>query len=111
MHTMKVQTKYYRLLKSGQKTIELRLFDEKRQQIKIGDMIQFSDLSNLQDTFTAKVIALHRAPNFNVLTHSIQTSRAGFSSPGELVQVMEQFYSPEMQQQYGVIGIEVELVS
>ena len=46
MHKMKVQTKYYNLLKSGKKVVELRLFDEKRQQIKIGDEILFSNLSD-----------------------------------------------------------------
>ena len=46
MHTMKVQTKYYNLLKAGIKTVELRLWDEKRQLIKVGDEIIFSDLSN-----------------------------------------------------------------
>ena len=53
MHTMNVKTKYYNLLKSGKKIIELRLFDEKRQKIKIGDEILFSDSSNQDDNFKA----------------------------------------------------------
>ena len=51
MHNMSVKEKYYNLLKSGKKTIELRLFDEKRQKIKIGDIIEFSNASNADDTF------------------------------------------------------------
>ena len=110
MHNMKVQTKYYQLLKSGKKNIELRLFDEKRQLIQVNDIIQFSDLSNPEDTFTARVIALHRAPDFKVLINSIHPQQAGFDSPDELIQIMEQFYSPEMQQQYGVVGIEIQVL-
>lgn len=52
---MNVKTKYYNLLKSGSKTIELRLFDEKRKKIKVGDNIIFANASNSNDTFTAVV--------------------------------------------------------
>ena len=64
---MKVQTKYYNLLKSGKKVVELRLFDEKRQQIKIGDEIVFSNLSDTNDSFVARVINLNRAESFDKL--------------------------------------------
>jgi len=108
MHTMKVQTKYYNLLKTGQKTIELRLYDEKRQLIHIGDTILFSDLSNQTDNFSATVLNLHKAQNFDDLCSKISPIQAGFSSKEELLQTMTTFYSPENQQKYGVIGIEVK---
>ncbi len=108
MHTMKVQTKYYQLLKSGIKTIELRLFDEKRQQIKVGDQIAFSDLSNLNDTFVAQVLALHRASSFDELCKIIQPAQAGFSTKKELMDCLQKFYTPENQQKYGVVGIEIK---
>ncbi len=38
-HEMKLQDKYYNYILNGTKRIELRLYDEKRQQIKIGDII------------------------------------------------------------------------
>ena len=41
MHKLNVKEKYYNMLKSGTKTIELRLFDEKRRKIKVGDTIEF----------------------------------------------------------------------
>lgn len=109
MHTMKVQTKYYNLLKAGKKTIELRLYDEKRQLIQIGDSILFSDLSNPDDTFTATVLNLHRAQNFDELCDKITISQAGFNSKEELVQTMNTFYSQENQQKFGVVGIEVKV--
>ena len=39
------------MLKQGTKTIELRLFDDKRKNIKVGDIIEFSNNSNAEDTF------------------------------------------------------------
>ena len=110
MHTMKVQTKYYNLLKNGIKTIELRLWDEKRQQIKVGDKITFSDLSDPADTFIAEVIALHRAPSFDELCDTIQPQQAGFSTKEELINCLQEFYTPEAQQQYSVVGIEVRRI-
>ena len=108
MHTMKVQTKYYLLLKSGVKTVELRLMDEKRQLIQVGDCITFSDLSNPADTFVAKVVTLHHSPSFDKLCDTISPQQAGFSTKQELLDCLQEFYTLEAQQKYGVVGIEVK---
>ena len=110
MHKMKVQTKYYNLLKSGKKVVELRLFDEKRQQIKIGDDILFSNLSDTNDSFVARVINLHRAESFDKLCHIITPAQAGFTSKEELITVLQEFYTPDSQQKYGVLGIEIKKI-
>ena len=110
MHTMNVKTKYYNLLKSGEKTIELRLFDEKRQKIKIGDEILFSDSSNQDDNFKATVLNLHRAESFTELCKIITPGQAGFSSEEELIKVLEEFYTPSAQKKFGVVGIEIKKV-
>ena len=110
MHNMKVQTKYYRLLKSGIKTVELRLMDEKRRLIKVGDQITFSDLSNPADTFTAQVLALHRADSFDALCDIISPAQAGFTTKEELINCLKEFYTPEAQTQYGVVGIEIKRI-
>lgn len=108
MHKMKVQTKYYNLLKSGKKVVELRLFDEKRQKIKIGDEIVFSNLSDTNDSFVARVINLHRAESFDKLCQIITPEQAGFSSKEELISVLEEFYTPSAQKKFGVVGIEIK---
>ena len=40
-HRMNLQSKYFDFIKDGTKRIELRLYDKKRQQIEIGDIIEF----------------------------------------------------------------------
>ena len=40
-HTMKLNDAPYDMIKSGQKTVELRLYDEKRRMISVGDEIEF----------------------------------------------------------------------
>ena len=42
LHKMKLNSKPFESIKSGSKTIELRLNDEKRQQVSVGDFIEFS---------------------------------------------------------------------
>ena len=42
IHKMHLQPQFFNFIKSGIKTIELRLYDEKRQQIHLGDTIEFT---------------------------------------------------------------------
>jgi ASC-1-like (ASCH) protein len=107
---MSVKTKYYNLLKANKKTIELRLFDEKRQNIKVGDKIIFSDSCDKTETFNAVVINLHRAKNFEELSNIIMPEQAGFSSAKELIQTLENFYSLAFQEKFGVVGIEIKKI-
>ena len=52
-HEMNLQDKYFDFILNGTKRIELRLNDEKRQQIKIGDTIIFHNEQG--ETFSAEV--------------------------------------------------------
>ena len=110
MHKLNVKEKYYNMLKQGTKVIELRLFDDKRKKINIGDVIEFSNNSNIEDTFLAQVVKLHRADNFEVLCHKIDCHNAGFDTNQELMKVLEEFYSLERQKELGVVGIEIKKI-
>ena len=55
---MNLQPKYFDFMKEGPKRIELRLYDEKRSQIELGDIIEFSKSEN--DKLKAEVIGLLR---------------------------------------------------
>ena len=105
---MLLSVQYYNLLKSGVKTVELRLWDEKRRLIKVGDEITFFDLSNPEENFVAKVVALHRADSFDKLCDIIHPQQAGFSTKEALLNCLQEFYTPEAQEKYGVVAIEVE---
>ena len=108
MHKLNVKAKYYNMLKSGTKTIELRLYDDKRKNIKIGDYIEFANNSDADDKFTAQVINLHRAGNFVELCKKIDCRNAGFATQDELIKVLEEFYSLDRQNELGVVGIEIK---
>lgn len=112
LHKMKLKQEPFDKIKNGTKTIELRLYDEKRQQVKCGDLIEFSLLGNLEEKITTRVIALHRFDNFQKLYAVLPKEKLGYIAdeipdPNN----MDAYYSREKQTQYGVVGIEIEVVS
>lgn len=45
MHYMKLKDKPFEAIRQGIKTIELRLYDEKRQALAVGDMVEFTKMT------------------------------------------------------------------
>ena len=110
MHVMKLEDTYYNLLKSGKKTIELRLFDDKRQKIKLKDQITFFNIKNQNESLKTIVLNLYKAENFEKLCDVIDIFKTGFNSKEELVKVLLQFYPIQKQIQFGVLGIELKII-
>lgn len=111
-YEMTLQPKYYNFILNGTKRIEIRLFDEKRQQIKIGDTIKFLKEPNLNESFNAKIIGLLRYNTFEDMFRDFDVSVLSDKSmtKEELINTLEQFYTKEKQKQYGVLGIRIELI-
>ena len=111
-HEMKLQPKYYNFILNGTKRIEIRLYDEKRQQIKIGDVIKFLKEPVLNESFNAKVVGLLRYNSFEEMFKDFDISILSDESmtKDELISVLEQFYTKEKQEKYGVLGIKIELI-
>ena len=109
---MKLQPEYYNFILNGTKRIEIRLFDEKRQQIKIGDTIKFLKEPELKESFNAKVIGLLRYNSFDDMFKDFDISILSDKSMIKegLLGVLEQFYTKEKQKRYGVLGIRIELI-
>jgi ASC-1-like (ASCH) protein len=64
---MKLQSEPFGQIQSGTKKIEIRLFDEKRQKIHVGDTIFFSCMDNELDTIQTKVTDLVQFGTFKEL--------------------------------------------
>ena len=74
LHKMKLNESPFNRMKNGTKTIEIRLFDEKRQQIKVGDKIEFSKLPDLQEKLLVDVVELYREDTFENLFRKLYTN-------------------------------------
>ena len=106
IHRMKLNESPFERIKNGTKKIEFRLYDEKRQQIKIGDQIEFSKLPDLQEKLLVDVIELYKENTFEDLFRKL------YSDEEEIVrkaESMHEFYSIEKEQQYGVLGIGIKI--
>lgn len=96
---------------SGVKTIESRLYDEKRQTIQLGDTIVFTNRENTDQTISVKVIGLLRYETFHDLFAHNNPVKFGGESIEWLENQINEFYSIDDQREDGVIGIEFELIS
>lgn len=112
-HQLNLHARPFDMIRKGQKTIELRLYDEKRQQIQVGDTLVFTHSDDPARTLAAQVTALHRFPDFAALYAALPLDKCGYL-PEELSTAspedMNVYYSAEKQAKYGVVGIEITLV-
>ncbi len=111
-HTMKLMPSPFNMIRSGTKTIELRLYDSKRQKIQIGDNILFTNIDNPLETIEVKVVDLYIFNSFKALYSELPLSECGYTekdlktaSPHD----MDKYYTKEDQEKYGVIGIKISL--
>lgn len=109
-HYMSLSESAFTQIKSGEKTVELRLFDEKRQGVAVGDGIVFSLVDDATQVIKTTVLALHKFPNFNALFSAGMLEKSGFGgyTKEEAVACMRTYYTPEKEAKYGVLGIEIE---
>ena len=109
-HELKLQPRYYKYILGGTKDIEIRLYDEKRQKINIGDTIIFKKEPELNESFKVKVVGLLRYENFDGLFNDFTIDRLADKSmeKSELLEELEKFYTKEKQKEYGVLGIRIE---
>lgn len=107
---MNLQPKYFDFIKDGTKRIELRLYDEKRRLIQLGDIIEFAKSDD--EKFKAEVVGLLRYDSFADLFEDFDISILANASmtKQELLEVLGEFYTEEKQAEFGVIGIRIKLI-
>lgn len=108
MHLRNIDCSY---IKSGKKTIELRLFDEKRSAIEIGETIIFTNVDNSQDIFSVIVIGVSRFANFRDLLTQLDPIKCGWDEVidiEDMVKQMRVYYSEDEENKYGVVGLHLK---
>ena len=108
---MKLNDAPYQQIIKGEKTVEVRLYDEKRSKIQEGNRICFTHSENEKMQIEARVVALHRYNSFKELFENVGLDSCGFKgySVDEAVEAMKKYYTPEEESKYGVVGIEIIL--
>jgi len=106
VHNLQLAATPFEAIKNGTKTIESRLYDDKRRRIEIGDTIIFTNRENEQQTLAATVVALHRYATFHDLFSHNDPAKFGGPSVEWLENQINEFYSADAQKEHGVVGIE-----
>lgn len=107
---MKLSEEPFNKIAKGEKVIESRLYDEKRQQIAIGDEIEFNEINHPGRHVHTRVKELLRYESFKELFADHDPSLFGGESREFLLNEVKQFYSDEDEQKYGVVGIRIEVI-
>lgn len=109
-YEMKLNNGPYTSIKNGTKTIELRLNDEKRQLLKIKDMIEFTNRETLEQMLV-EIQNLYHYSSFEELYKHFDKVSMGYGEDDVAdPKDMEEYYSKEEQKKYGVLGIEIKKV-
>ena len=102
---MKLWNDSFEAIKNKTKTIEMRLNDEKRSNIKIGDIIEFTNTMTLEK-LKVKVDNIYKYANFEELYKhhdkiSIGYKEEEIANPNDMLM----YYKKEDVEKYGVLGI------
>ena len=111
IHKMNLNPEPFEMIRSSQKTIELRLNDEKRRMIQVGDRIEFTQ-TETGEKLIAEVAALHRFDSFAELYQKLPLLKCGYTEVDidtAKPEDMDLYYIPEQQSKYGVLGIEIKV--
>ena len=110
MAIMHLKEEPFNSIKNGTKTIEMRLFDEKRQQLKIGENIKFINNKTGEELLT-QIVNIHKFESFEELYKNFDKIKLGYKE-WEVAKSsdMLKYYPQSEQQKYGVVGIEIKLI-
>ena len=110
VHYMRLDRAFWSKVARGSKTVEMRLFDEKRRKIKAGDRIIFESNDPAGDRIEAEVLGTYVYPSFKALTEDFEPKSLGFAgrSSEQVSDFMNRFYPEESVRKYGTVAIKIK---
>ena len=112
-HQMRLLSEPFETMRSGSKVLEIRLNDEKRQKVKVGDTIIFYKLPEGREKLSVRVLELLHYKDFKSLYQDVPFHQLGCS--GKTMEWMLEntykIYTREQEEKYGALGIRIELLS
>ncbi len=95
---------------SGKKRVEVRLYEEKRRKIKVGDLIEFIKVPEQDETIRVEVTGLRTYKTFEAMYKDIPFEE--FDCEGwtmeEMVRGTYDIYSPQQEKEWGTLAIYIK---
>ncbi|KAA0967010.1 ASCH domain-containing protein [Sporosarcina sp. ANT_H38] len=110
VHQMGLYGEYFKAIKEGEKTVEVRLNDENRRGIKVADTIEFIRMPEQNETLKVQVTGLRRFDTFEEMYANIPFR--DFDCEGwsieEMVEGTYGIYTPEQEKLWGTLAITIK---
>ena len=104
-HYLNLNNEPFSLIKNGKKTVEMRLFDEKRQKIAPGDKLVFKNITT-NETLRVTVLKLERYRSFQDLYAHIPKNLLGYQGEETAnYRDMYRYYTEEAEKKHGVLAL------
>jgi len=106
-----VSLPWFNLIKEGKKSVEGRPNRKDFAQMKIGDRIEFFN-KELNENFMAEIVNVTHHKTFEemIKSNGIDNVLPGVRNLDEGVQVYMQYYTKEIEAEFGVVGIHVRIL-
>ncbi|MFD2211892.1 ASCH domain-containing protein [Virgibacillus halophilus] len=107
---MGLYSEYFQSIREGKKIVEVRLNDEKRRKIKVGDAIEFIKVPQQDEFLKVQVIDLKSYDTFEAMYNDIPPE--DFDCEGwtikEMIDGTYEIYTPEQEKEWGTLAIMIE---
>ena len=110
MFIMKLNAEMFEKVKSGKKTYEVRLLDEKRQKVGVGDTIIFKKQPELIDGVVVKVVEARVFQSFEQMAMTLSLASVGFENKDarQVARYYHKIYTKQEEEQYGVVAFKIQ---
>ena len=109
MHFLKLNPEPFESIKAKEKTVEMRLYDDKRRLIAPGDKITFTNI-NTQEQLICSVLKVNVFKNFSQLYSAYDKKAIGYKEWEDAKpEDMMQYYPLAKMQSNGVCAIEIKV--
>ncbi|MFB7159334.1 MULTISPECIES: ASCH domain-containing protein [unclassified Lysinibacillus] len=107
VHKMGLYGEYFQSILEGKKKVEVRLNDEKRRKIKVGDTIEFIKVPQQDETLQVQVTGVIKYDTFREMYEDIPFTE--FDCEGwtmkEMIDGTYEIYTPEQEKEWGALAI------
>ncbi len=102
---------YFKAIKEGNKKIEVRLNDEKRRKVNVGDTIEFIKVPEQDETLQVKVTDLKIYDTFQAMYEDIPFQDFGCEgwTMQEMIDGTYEIYTPEQEKEWGTLAITIKI--
>jgi ASC-1-like (ASCH) protein len=104
---MHINAASFEKILSWEKTMEVRLNDEKRKVLKVDDVIEFENDDG--EVIPCKIEKLSYFDSFaNLYAAKENVAKAGHTTAQQAIDAAYSYYTPEQEKELGVVAIDIE---